>query len=117
MNVYFFKGRPPRGSREQLFLEELEKRGELPVIIIATVSGLITFLLLFIIIATTACFIYKKKRKEKQLKGLQKAPSEGTVLFCLFFCLFVYTMYLFSFWFCAYIYETHTCFRFLVHSF
>ena len=87
MNVYFFKGRPPRGSREQLFLEELEKRGELPVIIIATVSGLITFLLLFIIIATTACFIYKKKRKEKQLKGMQKAPSEGTVLFCLFFCL------------------------------
>ena len=76
---FFNPDRPPRGSLErERFIEELEKRGDLPVIIIATVSGLITFLLLFVVILGTVCFFYKKKRKEKQLKGLQKAPSEGT---------------------------------------
>ena len=94
-NYYFFffnSDRPPRGSLErERFIEELEKRGELPVIIIATVSGLITFLLLFVVILGTVCFFYKKKRKEKQLKGLQKAPSEGTVLFI--FCLYYFLIF------------------------
>ena len=97
----YFQGRPPLGSIEQSFLEKLEKQGDIPVIIIATVSGIITFMLLFAIVATMACVIYKRKRKGEQLKGLQKAPSEGTVLFLFF----VYSIFFFSF------YKTHTRFR------
>ena len=63
-------------------------------IIIATVSGIITFMLLFAIVATMACVIYKRKRKGEQLKGLQKAPSEGTVLFLFIFCLLYYLLLL-----------------------
>lgn len=86
-NIPFsFKGRPVRGSREQLYLEVLEESGEqVTFIVIVSLAVCGTFLLLLIVVL----MVYMCHRsKEKQLKGAitgsqQKAPSEG-ILFIFF---------------------------------
>ena len=84
------KGRPQRGSREQLYLEALEESGDqFTFIIVVSLAVCVTLLLLVIVVL----MVYMCHKKEKQLKGGQltasasssqhKAPSEG--IFILFF--------------------------------
>ena len=81
------KGQPPLGSREQM-MRSLEDQGEIPLIVIVSVSVCGTILLLLNIVLIS-CFVHKK-RQQKLLKdkesgsetsgsNVQKAtpPSEG----------------------------------------
>ena len=90
------KGRPQRGSREQLYLEALEESGDqFTFIIVVSLAVCGTLLLLVIVVL----MVYMCHKKDKQLKGgqltasstsggssQQKAPSEG--IFFLVFALF-----------------------------
>lgn len=71
--------RPPLGSREQMIREALEDQGEIPMIVIVSVSVCGTILLLLNIVLIS-CFVHKRKQKEKLQghNGQQKAPSEGS---------------------------------------
>ena len=76
-------GQPPLASREEHMLQEaLETSGEIPLIVIVSVSvcGTILFLLNIVLIS---CFVHKKRKREKQQQQQQtKGPgsSEGRFL-------------------------------------
>jgi hypothetical protein len=72
-------GQPPLAAREQHMLQEaLEGSGEIPLIVIVSVSvcGTILFLLNIVLIS---CFVHKKRKREKQQQQQSKGPgsSEG----------------------------------------
>jgi ABC-type taurine transport system ATPase subunit len=74
-------GQPPLASREQHLLQEaLEGSGEIPLIVIVSVSvcGTVLFLLNIVLIS---CFVHKKRQKEKEQQKQTKGPgsSEGKV--------------------------------------
>ena len=91
------KGRPQRGSREQLYLEALEESGDqFTFIIVVSLAVCGTLLLLVIVVL----MVYMCHKKDKQLKGgqltasstsggssQQKAPSEGIFFFSFCFIL------------------------------
>ena len=65
-------GQPPLASREEHMLQEaLETSGEIPLIVIVSVSvcGTILFLLNIVLIS---CFVHKKRKREKQQQQQQQ---------------------------------------------
>ena len=75
-------GQPPLAARDQHLLQEaLEGSGEIPMIVIVTVSvcGTILFLLNIVLIS---CFIHKKRKKEREQQKQAKGPgmSDGKQL-------------------------------------
>ena len=67
------KGQPPLGSREQM-MRSLEDQGEIPLIVIVSVSVCGTILLLLNIVLIS-CFVHKK-RQQQILKDKENGSSD-----------------------------------------